>query len=63
LADALSIGKLLSLDWKLGVSVKSNHCDNLAAPFVTIFIKVADGNDKISAHSFELTISEFQARS
>lgn len=53
------MGSLVSFDWKLGVAVKSNKCEQLNTPFVAINLKVEDTNNVISDHSFELTIPEF----
>jgi hypothetical protein len=53
------VGSLVSFDWKLGVAVKSNKCEQLNTPFVAISLRVADTNNVVSDHSFELTIPEF----
>ncbi|EGC35866.1 hypothetical protein DICPUDRAFT_32706, partial [Dictyostelium purpureum] len=55
-----NIGKLVDFQWKLGVASASNHSSQLNTPFITVFIKVLDSNSKVTAHSFELTISEFK---
>lgn len=55
----LKIGQLISMDWKLGVTTKSNHCKNLNTPFVTISLRISDSDEKITTHSFELSIPEF----
>lgn len=62
LRDTFRIGHLLSLDWKLGVALKSNKCSSLNAAFVTVFLKTANANNEVSSHSFEMTIPEFQVR-
>lgn len=63
LAEVLSIGKLLAMQWQLGVSVQSNHCENLDAPFVSVQLRVEDANRDVSTHSFDLTLLEFKVRS
>jgi hypothetical protein len=56
----LSMGQLAGLSWKVGVAVSSSHCDNLAAPFVTLVLKVAQRGGEIAHHPMELSIPEFQ---
>eukprot|EP01132_Coremiostelium_polycephalum_P002268 gene2268-2791_t len=58
--NVFNIGKLIDFQWKLGVSISSNHAQELNTPFISIFIKVLDSNDEVSSHSFELTVPEFQ---
>jgi len=55
----LNVGKLISLEWKLGVAISSSQYKSINAPFVTILLKVSDNNDVITSHSFELTAGEF----
>ena len=57
---ALSVGKLVGLDWKLGVSLASSECASLLAPFVALSFEVADANGKASHLRVELTYAEFQ---
>lgn len=52
----------MSLDWKLGVALKSNKCSSLNSAFVTVFLKMINANNEVSSHSFEMTIPEFQVR-
>jgi len=59
--STFSVGKLIDLQWKLGIGMSSNLCSQLHAPFVTIFLKIQDEQLKMQQYSFELTISEFQA--
>lgn len=58
--EVLSVGKLVSLRWQIGVSIQSNHCENLNAPFVSVQAQVQDTNKKISTHTFDLTLLEFK---
>lgn len=62
LRESFKIGTLLSLDWKLGIALKSNKCSALNAAFVTVFLKTVNANNEVSSHSFEMTIPEFQVR-
>lgn len=48
------------MKWKLGVAVCSDECKSLNSPFVAMTLKVADASGKISTHTFELTIPQFQ---
>lgn len=52
--------QLVDIKWKLGVAVCSDECKSLNSPFVTMILKVADASGKISTHTFELTIPQFQ---
>jgi hypothetical protein len=60
IASALSIGHLQSLDWKLGVAVASNHCASLNTPYVSLTLRVADPDNHITTHSFDLSLLEFK---
>jgi hypothetical protein len=57
-----SIGELIDFQWRLGVTVKSNNADTVGIPNVTISAKVKDTNQKISTHTFEMNLSEFQVQ-
>ncbi|KAL6057895.1 COMM domain-containing protein 6 [Balamuthia mandrillaris] len=56
----LSIGQLVDLEWKLGVAATSSNCKELASPFVSLVMHVADSNSKVTAYPFELSLPEFQ---
>ena len=56
----LSVGELIGIEWKLGVSVQSDSDQDLNAPFVSVLIRTRDSNGKPCSSSFELTIKEFQ---
>ena len=61
LARALSIGRLVRLDWVLGVTTASSACKRVGAPFVSLTLRVADGaSGQESVHTLELTLPEFQ---
>ncbi|EFA75501.1 COMM domain-containing protein 6 [Heterostelium album PN500] len=55
-----NIGRLIDFQWKLGVSVSSNKCEELNTPFISVFLKVLDTNNQTISQSFELTLPEFQ---
>ena len=59
----LSVGKLVSLRWQIGVSVQSNHCENLNAPYVSVQLQVEDPNHQVSLHTFDLSLLEFKVSS
>jgi hypothetical protein len=59
-ARTLNIGRLISLDWKLGVSLTSSHCANLKTPFVSIIVRVAEQDGEVATHALELSLPEFQ---
>jgi len=59
LKTTLNVGKLVSLEWKLGVAISSSQFNSVNAPFVTLLLKVSDNNNAITSHSFELSASEF----
>ena len=60
MAGVFDVGKILSLDWELGVAVQSSKCEGLNAPFVRVKLSVQDPNQAISVHSFELSLLEFK---
>ena len=57
---AFTIGQLMGVEWKLGVTVSSSHCQQLLAPFVALVFRVADSNGTIETQHIELTYAEFQ---
>ncbi|KAJ8297949.1 hypothetical protein KUTeg_024480 [Tegillarca granosa] len=54
------VGQLVDMQWKLGVGVSSDSCKNLNSPYVTMQVKVADPSGKLSTHTFEMTVMQFQ---
>ncbi len=56
----LQVGKLVSIDWRLGCGVASSACADLAAPFVTLQLTVADSFGATSVKTMELSIAQFQ---
>lgn len=52
--------QLVDMTWKLGIAVCSDECKSLNSPFVTMTLKVADASGKVSTHTFELTLTQFQ---
>lgn len=58
-ATALHLGRLVGMDWKLGVGVRSSHCEALRTPFVSIVLRVADTSGRVQFHPLELGLKEF----
>ena len=52
--------QLVDMTWKLGIAVCSDECKSLNSPFVTMTLKVADASGKVSTHTFELSLTQFQ---
>ena len=55
----LQVGKLLSMDWRLGLGVASSACADLAAPYVTLQLKIADAFGTVSVKTMELSVAQF----
>lgn len=58
--QGFSIGDLIEFQWKLGVTVKSSDKQNVGVPYVSVLVKTKDPNQKISTHTFQMTLAEFQ---
>ena len=57
----LSLGRLVDIDWKVGVSLQSSKCKSLNAPYISIVLRIKnDRNGDISCYPLELSIQEFQ---
>ncbi|CAG2212636.1 COMMD6 [Mytilus edulis] len=54
------VGKLIDMQWKLGVAVSSDDCRNLNSTFVAMTLKVADTSGNLTSHAFEMTIPQFK---
>jgi len=62
ITETLSVGRLVSLETKLGVAIASDTCKRLNTPFVTLLVRIAgDGEQQCEEHAFELTLQQFQA--
>src|SRR3989338_6477720 len=59
-SSALKLGRLVHLEWKVGVTVANSHCKRLNSPFVRLCFHIADENEIVTSHSFQLTIPEFE---
>ena len=59
ISKELHVGELLSLDWKVGVSVASSVCSSLNTPFVTLVVRVADSDGVVTSRAFELSVAQF----
>jgi hypothetical protein len=58
---SLSVGSLVSVDWKAGVSVASSHVRALNAPFVSLQLVLRGPDGKLASRSLSLSLPEFQA--
>ncbi|XP_077393553.1 COMM domain-containing protein 6 isoform X2 [Festucalex cinctus] len=58
--DLLSVGRLVDMQWKVGLAVSSDTCRSLNSPFVTILLKIAEPSGQISQKAFEMTVPQFQ---
>ena len=56
----LSVGKLVSLETKLGVAVCSDMCKRMNTPYVTVLARIDDGRGVIRDTTFEMTLAQFQ---
>ena len=54
-----NIGRLVSMEWKLGMSLASGTAKSIGRTFVCIQLKVADATSRITTHAFELGLTEF----
>jgi len=55
-----SLGKVVSLDWRIGLTMSSNFGKEFKQPFVTLFLGISDPRGKVSHHAVEMSPSEFQ---
>jgi hypothetical protein len=58
--DVMNIGRLVSFNWKLGLSTESSLVKGLGRAFVAVEIKVVDSGANIVVHSFEMSLPQFQ---
>ncbi|XP_028289541.1 COMM domain-containing protein 6 isoform X2 [Parambassis ranga] len=56
----LSVGQLVDLQWKLGMSVSSDTCRSLNSPYVSLLLKVVEPSGQISQKCLEMTVPQFQ---
>ena len=59
-ADSLSVGKLVSLETKLGVAVCSDSCKRMNTPCVTVLARIDDGRGVVRDTTFEMSLAQFQ---
>lgn len=60
ISSLFEVGKLVDMQWKLGVAVSSDSCKNLNSTFVAMTVKVADSSGKLTTHAFEMTVPQFK---
>uniref|UniRef100_A0A023G7F2 Putative comm domain-containing protein n=1 Tax=Amblyomma triste TaxID=251400 RepID=A0A023G7F2_AMBTT len=54
------LGKLVNVDWKIGVAAMSDLCKNLNSPFIMLQLTLEDSAHNQTRHTIELTVPEFQ---
>ncbi|KAK8763607.1 hypothetical protein V5799_033784 [Amblyomma americanum] len=54
------LGKLVNVEWKIGVAAMSDLCKNLNSPFIMLQLTVEDSASNQTRHTIELTVPEFQ---
>jgi len=59
LKRTLRVGKLVDIQWKLGMGISSNTCTALKAPFVSMVLSIADQDRQVKKYPLELSIEEF----
>ena len=59
--SVFNAGKLVNVDWSLGVSVNSDSSVGINQPYVTLLFRVADGEGKTRGHCAELSFEQFRA--
>ncbi len=67
-SKSFSVGELVSFEWRLGISMQSNSCKNLAHPFVSVLLKVRDHSSSTSSnpggntktYTIEMDLAQFQ---
>lgn len=58
-ASAVSVGRLVKLDWKLSVATESSSCSSLMSPFVVLLLTVSDSDGNLRSVPVEMTLAEF----
>ena len=58
--DVMNIGRLVSFNWKLGLSTESSIVKGLGRAFVAVEVKVVDSGANIQVHSFDMTLAQLQ---
>eukprot|EP00288_Rhodomonas_lens_P009945 CAMPEP_0177727708 /NCGR_PEP_ID=MMETSP0484_2-20121128/20470_1 /TAXON_ID=354590 /ORGANISM="Rhodomonas lens, Strain RHODO" /LENGTH=208 /DNA_ID=CAMNT_0019240389 /DNA_START=134 /DNA_END=760 /DNA_ORIENTATION=- len=60
LQSILSVGRLVSFDWKVSLASESSECEKLNAPSITVQFKIALPSGQVATHSAELSLREFE---
>ena len=59
--NIFNAGKLVSVDWELGVSVNSDSSVSINKPYVSLLFRVANAEGEESDHCAELSLEQFRA--
>ena len=54
------MGKLVSLEWKIGVAAASSLCATLLEPYALLIFRTADADGRHARRAVELTLPELQ---
>jgi len=60
LKRCLSLGRLVGMEWKLGVGIASSKGRALNAPYISLLVKIQESSGVTRAHPMELSLGEFQ---
>jgi hypothetical protein len=58
---SVSVGSLVGLEWKAGVSLASSATRALNTPFVALQLTLKGPDGKLTSRHVQLTLAEFQA--
>ena len=59
-AELFRVGKLVSLEWKIGVAAASSLCATLLEPYALLIFRTADTDGRQTRRAVELTLPELQ---
>jgi len=60
LAKHVSAGKLVDIQWRLGMGVSSDSCRNLNHPFIVLSLTVQHPDMRTTQHVVEMSLSQFK---
>ena len=56
-----SSGRVVGMDWKVGVRVASDRCEELNTAFVTVVLRIANADGEVTANAVEMSVPEFNS--
>eukprot|EP00761_Pharyngomonas_kirbyi_P007061 gb/GECH01007070.1/.p1 GENE.gb/GECH01007070.1/~~gb/GECH01007070.1/.p1 ORF type:complete len:201 (+),score=34.61 gb/GECH01007070.1/:1-603(+) len=57
--STFTLGKLVGMDWKVGVSVASDSDEDLASPVITVALRIRNSDGSISTRTIEMDVPRF----